>query len=77
MRLDPEKIDISIIAFLKTGVIEKRKYTPEEQILLKEWLIDNQEYCKEILFSYQPLLIPMEGGYNEQSTERIVKLKHG
>lgn len=77
MHLDPEKIDVSMISFFKTGIVEKRKYTPEEQMVLKEWLLDNQEYCKEILFSYQPLFIPTEGGYKEQSTERIVKLKHG
>ncbi len=75
--LDPEKVDISVIDFLKTGEVQKKKYTPNEEVLLKQRLLDNHNYCKDVLFWYTPLVLPKEGWYSQKTTDRIVKLHQG
>lgn len=73
--LDPEKVDLSIIDFLQTGKIQKKKYTPAEELALKQRLLCNHNDCKDILFWYEALVIPKNQGYGEGISERIVKLK--
>jgi hypothetical protein len=75
LSLDPEKVDLSVVDFLKTGEINKKKYNPNEELLLKKRLLDNHNYCKEILFWYEPLVLPKDQWYSQETTERIVKLK--
>lgn len=75
LSLDPEKIESSIVNFLKTGELQKKKYTPAEELALKQRFLDNHNNCKEILFWYEALVIPKNEWYSEEITERIVKLK--
>lgn len=74
--LDPEKVNLPIIDFLKTGGLEKKKYTPAEKLVLKQRFLANHNSCKEILFWYEALVLPKDDWYSQETTERIVKLKN-
>ncbi len=73
--LDPEKIPLHIIDFFKNWEFRKKKYNPEETLLLKSWLIDNHNEVKDMLFNYDSLIIPTEEWYSDLESERVVKLK--
>lgn len=75
LALDPEKVDLTIVDFLKTGKVSPKKYSPAEEIVIKQWLLENHDLCRDILLSYDPLILPKDLGYSESSTDRIVVLK--